>query len=116
VKHIKISKVLDLAADMHLLDGVDYEEGQSAFSCVAIEHAINHANGRGCYWDCVSEVVCATARRGSLGWRIRRGLRNLGLDPGSEHAFSEFKEGPERQAVRYAWLKFCAQLAREQGD
>jgi hypothetical protein len=46
--------------------------------------------------------------------RICKGLSEMGLVP---HSVTQFEDVPpdERQAARYAWLKFAAMIAEEQG-
>jgi hypothetical protein len=113
MKHIKISEVFDLAADEHLWDGELCGFGRDLFSCDAVNRAIA---------TMLNVPFCNFLWGGGkgnalkLGQQINEGLVNLGLDTFTFGAFNEFEFGPERQAVRYAWLKFCAQLAREQGD
>jgi hypothetical protein len=46
---------------------------------------------------------------------VYTGLRRMGVDPFEIGLFDEFEYGPERQAARYAWLKFAAMIAEEQG-
>jgi hypothetical protein len=61
--------------------------------------------------------VAAEAAAGALtpmALRVSAGLEEMGVptDPG---CFDEFEPGIERQSVRYAWLKFAAMIAEEQG-
>jgi len=46
--------------------------------------------------------------------RIETGLVNLGLNINSLKSFNDVPRSMRQQA-RYAWLKFCAMLAEEQG-
>lgn len=100
----KISEVLHLAADKFLWDGWGWTErniGKSEYSCDAI-------------WQAIASYPFGADKDG-YNKRIRHGLRNLGLHPDSLYAFDEFRSSQERQAIRYAWLKFCAMMAEEQG-
>jgi hypothetical protein len=47
--------------------------------------------------------------------KIKPGLAAMGLDTDSYTEFDELPEGPKRQGARYAWLKFAAMIAEEQG-
>lgn len=91
-KTVKISQIIHKAADEHLWDGKK-QNNLCQFSCGAIRCAANDLQ---------------------IFFFISSWLRELGLDTSSSYEFLEFKYGPERQAVRYAWLKFCAMLAEEQ--
>jgi hypothetical protein len=89
-----IAEVLHRAADEHLWDGSGLYPIGSEYSC-----------GAG-YW------ASGTGRRWTM---VRAGLRRMGLDVNSYTEFSDVPHGPERQAARYAWLKFAAMIAEEQG-
>lgn len=106
---MKISAVLHCAADTFL--SVDGDERAMdgrwnwRYSCDTLQGAIQAT-----YPD-------ATAvERSDMRYRIKDGMRTLGLDTDSLNAFSGIPESVKRQGARYAWLKFCALLAEEQGE
>jgi len=108
-KQIKISDVLHLAADKYLayseLEWL-YSE-KLRFSCDAIRSAIN-------------ELDANYDSRNYLHEVIKSGLFNMGLIVCSCREFAEFTPNfesvtPESQGARYAWLKFAAMIAEEQG-
>lgn len=92
-----IAEVLHLAADTFLWPGGVYcsTDDDNVFSCFAIERAAKHLQTR--YGP------------------IKIGLRRMGLCTDSANEFNEFPRGTKRQAARYAWLKFAAMIAEEQG-
>jgi hypothetical protein len=89
-----IAEVLHRAADRHLSGDDDYSKRKSELSCIAVRKADG--------W-------------GPDSLRAVRGLEKMGLGSWLTANFDEFPPGPERQAVRYAWLKFAALIAEEQG-
>lgn len=95
---IKISEILHMAADEYLWDGHGsfFDQPLSRYSCDAIRR--------------VSIEVPL-----DIEDSIFEGLQNMGLDTESCDQFDEFKNAIDRQAVRYAWLKFAAMIAEEQG-
>jgi hypothetical protein len=98
-KQPKISEILHLAADEYLWTGYSKDpRNLSIYSCFAIDLAID-------------DLDLSASRTGKLF----KGLGEMGLDIGSITAFEEFRYGPQRQAARYAWLKFAAMIAEEQG-
>lgn len=108
---VKISDILHQAADFHL--AADYREYDSnpyktRFSCSAMEEAVTWFYNES---DASREVIEL----------IEKGLQNMGLDTDSTRAFEqfgyteEFGMSQELQQVRYAWLKFAALIAEEQG-
>lgn len=110
---VKISEVLHLAADKYLAsDYVEYiDTDKSRFSCCAVEGVLDDL--------LVEEGIINIKQYTNLWDTIHEGFENLGLDTGSLHAFEEFEKGEvteESQGARYAWLKFCAMLAEEQGE
>lgn len=42
-------------------------------------------------------------------------VRGLGCKTGSDAQFRSFKEGPERQGVRYMWLLLAMHVAEDEG-
>lgn len=114
---IKISDVLHLAADKYLDDGVIdliyVYSRKHVLSCCAIESAV---------YEVLSEnsSIFSCSTYDTLMETIEQGLTNMGLAPQSTEAFKEFensfhKTTPESQGARYAWLKFAAMIAEEQG-
>jgi len=101
-RYYSISEVLHLAADYHLSrSGEDLPSNYiSKFSCCAVEDAvffIKISGGKSAYF-----------------WNILDGLGEMGVDTDSVNAFGDVPKA-DRQQYRYAWLKFAALLAEEQG-
>ena len=105
---VKISDILHRAADVYLAATYDnyFYHGRNQYSCCAISqaaHAMYHD------FQLANEATD----------RIYKGLRALGLNVSSSTAFDKFIKtrgfSPEKQQARYAWLKFVALLAEEQG-
>ena len=99
-----IADIFHYAADHCLWDG-RVSNSLHYFSCFALSEAIkefagHHPGTRS--FDAYDSIICI-------------GLSELGLDCNSVGAFREFTTNPARQGARYAWLKFCAMLAEEQG-
>jgi hypothetical protein len=92
-----IAEVLHRAADDFLWDGRECTSGGVAASCFAVEDAAN--------------VIGVSA---DLLDRCFDGLKAMGVDV-SKFDFDDFRDSPERQGARYAWLKFAAMIAEEQG-
>jgi hypothetical protein len=64
--------------------------------------------------SCTAVVVAA--EKMNVDYRpVWHGLQEMGVYTFSFMQFEEFPRGPERQAARYAWLKFAALIAEEQG-
>lgn len=104
-KQIKISDVLHLAADKYLAkDTFDFCNGKCKYSCDAI--------------DLAHYELCAY-NSPEMNYSIKKGLQNMGLCTSSTGEFNEFQNNgyttPESQGARYAWLKFAAMIAEEQG-
>ena len=97
-KDASIAEILHHAADYYLWDGGNKRCNTAAYSCVAILELLGDSHIGFKTSDCLFD-----------------GIADLGLEIHSMVAFEEFEFGEERQAVRYAWLKFCAMLAEEQG-
>jgi hypothetical protein len=94
-----IAEVLHCAADYYLLEYVDYAESERpnlTYSCVAAYEAARDLVGLGRSWL-------------DLTTNVEAGLKEMGMDT--------FDDVPDehRQAYRYAWLKFAALIAEEQG-
>jgi hypothetical protein len=104
MKTQKISEILHSAADEWLKQCRIWPDSRSTYSCIAIALAITPRD----YYPYRKIDT-------DIEHRIMKGLRNMGLSTDSLDEFTEFAEGEERQAVRYAWLKFAALIAEEQG-
>lgn len=104
-----ISEILHYAADKKLasryIDQLYVGGNKEKFSCCAMHEAVIDLN-RTFTFNEVDEVVT----------RISEGLEEMGCPVSCLNAFNdngEFKE--ENQQARYAWLKFAAIIAEEQG-
>lgn len=112
----KLSTILNNAADNYLIDGLFTQQPahSSEYSCISVSEAT--AN----YFKELDSI--------SYAWEageydinvVMPFLTSLGLilhpeDERDDGEFHEFPKGPERQAVRYAWLKFAAMIAEEEG-
>lgn len=97
---IKISEILHKAADEFLWNGHGsfFDQPLSRYSCDAVTKAIIFLN--------VPYEIDSN---------LFEGLENMGLDTESCNQFDEFKNAIDCQAARYAWLKFAAMIAEEQG-
>lgn len=114
---IKISDVLHLAADKYLAKdlleyyNVDYK---TRYSCSAVTSAIESLVKFG---EMTSSEYFANCDK--VDSVVKQGFKKMGLEPNSLIAFDEFyddyKITPESQGARYAWLKFAAMIAEEQG-
>lgn len=100
-----IAEILHIAADKHLAakksESWSHGGNKEKFSCCAMHEAVISLNGE------VVEVIID---------RIHEGLKAMGCPVDSVDAFEEdgsFNE--ENQQARYAWLKFAATIAEEQG-
>jgi hypothetical protein len=90
-----IAKLLHRAADRHLSSTDSYGWDKEVESCSA---------------------VIVAAQKMDVDYRpVWRELEKMGVNTRSIRQFEEFPPGPERQAARYAWLKFAAMIAEEQG-
>lgn len=104
-----IAEVLHLAADKYLYSSQLECNGRGAsfYSCCAIQSAL-----MGCEW----QGTLSISARKKLERRIFKGLKNMGLNPRAITQFNEFGTfSEESQGARYAWLKFAAMIAEEQG-
>jgi hypothetical protein len=111
MKEYTIAEILHIAADKHL--AVKESEywarggGKEKFSCCAVDEAVSRLYG---YFDL--EIY----EREDIIKRIHKGLENMGCPTGSTDAFDdETVFNAENQQARYAWLKFAAIIAEEQG-
>jgi predicted hydrocarbon binding protein len=111
MKEYTVAEILHIAADKYLAvkESEYWTRGGSKekFSCCAVDEAVSRLYG---YFD--MEIY----EREDLIKRIHEGLKNMGCPTGSVDAFDdngEFIE--ENQQARYAWLKFAATMAEEQG-
>lgn len=120
-----IADILHLAADKYLAENEEQEIfSKERWSCCAVQSALNElVVEEFLYKDGTRKFSRWNASKTPTGKRVFKGLRNLGLSTGSQRMFAEFefnKYGrseptPESQAARYAWLKFAAMIAEEQG-
>lgn len=101
---IKLSDVFDRAADECLLVGerISVFDGRAEFSCDAVSAAIHGLNG-------------FSNRENSVRRRARQGMSEMGCPVESLDAYDDVHPA-QRQDARYLWLKWCALMAREQGD
>ena len=107
MSNITIAEILHRAADEHLNVSDcpwDYIQGQDRFSCCAIDDAIDHLfDGDLSHYG--PDRLCE---------QIIAGLRAMGLEPEDCYQFEDVPYN-DRQGARYAWLKFAAMIAEEQG-
>ncbi len=108
MKKVTIADVLHYAADRCLSANSalpSWPAGKMRYSCDAINEACNKLYKNAPNWYERQDMVNQTMK----------GLRKMGLSTKSLSAFDDIPFGTERQGARYAWLKFCAMLAEEQG-
>lgn len=109
MKEYTIAEILHVAADKHLA-AKRYEYwsnggNKEKFSCCAMHEAVISLNRT--FTGSEVEVVID---------RITKGLEALGCPVDSTDAFhDDFQFNAENQQARYAWLKFAATIAEEQG-
>lgn len=104
-----ISEVIHYAADTFLWSGkheIDYITNRK-YSCDAISATI----GRLCDYSIDNDIKGQLV---DLEDVIFAGLENMGLRPNDLDAFFDI-EYDHQQQYRYAWLKFVAMIAEEQG-
>lgn len=111
--NIKISDVLHLAADKYLASCESERGVKCRFSCSAISEALD-------------ELIPDWYSLNMMYRQIDIGLREMGLDLDA-NGFPEFEYErsfvgwksvsvtESSQGARYAWLKFAAMIAEEQG-
>ena len=112
MKQYTISEILHIAADNHLAvkesETWNRDGTKEKFSCCAASEAV---------WNLWNEdKIVSRNERDELIARCSEGLKAMGCPTDSVYAFDdkgEFKE--ENQQIRYAWLKFAAIIAEEQG-
>ena len=104
---VTIADILHYAADKCLASKKEqywaYGGSKEKYSCCAVDEAYIKLVGS---WDYPSDQAIA----------IIKGLENMGCPTDSMDAFDDqgqFVE--ENQQARYAWLKFAAIMAEEQG-
>ena len=105
MKKYSIAEILHYAADNCLASEANqywlYGGNKEKYSCCAVDMAYMHLTGK---YD-VDKI-----------YAIKKGLSNMGCPVNSTHALKdEGKFIEENQQTRYAWLKFAAMLAEEQG-
>jgi hypothetical protein len=104
-----IAEILHYAADKKLaVDKYEYwyfGGNKEKFSCCAVEEAI-----------VALHPMLDYSVHNKIFDRICTGLENMGCPTRSTDAFGDAQEfSPENQQARYAWLKFAAKMAEEQG-
>lgn len=111
---MKISTLLRKAANEHLwVGGKYYNQQGEVFSCSAVIAAARDTYPNFCWWPLKENENLY--KRKALQEKALAFLYELGCPVCSTTAFNEFKIGKTRQAVRYAWLMFAAQVAKEEG-
>jgi len=105
---VTIAEVLHLAADEFLWVGNDcyFSTTFNTASCLAINEAIESLFP--------IEFPIENSQSSMMRETIMQGLENMGLDVDNIN-FGSFRYGSDRQGARYAWLKFAAMIAEEQG-
>lgn len=112
MKTYSIAEILHLAADKHLATTEDqcwYNAGnKEKFSCCAVNSTLH------VLWN---QDRITQKQMLDMSNRIKEGLKAMGCPINSSTAFDkdEYKFNPESQQARYAWLKFAAMIAEEQG-
>lgn len=104
-----IAEILHVAADKHLAAKASeyWSNGgrKEKFSCCAMHEAVVSLNRT---FTC-NEIEAVISR-------ISKGLEEMGCPIDSVDAFDDAGNfGAENQQARYAWLKFAATIAEEQG-
>jgi len=111
-KRRQVAELIRVAADNHLWDGKNqlwdskraWPKLRAAFTCNAIYAADTH-------WNPPAQGGRASEARRTA----EAAMWAAGLTPGLSAEFREFKQGKQRQAVRYCWLHFLADRI-EAGD
>lgn len=107
-----IAEILHLAADKKLASKEEqlWNRGgtKEKFSCCAVTEAV---------WELYNkDEIMSEGERDELIKRCSEGLKAMGCPTSSINAFGdEDKFNTENQQARYAWLKFAAIIAEEQG-
>lgn len=112
MKTYSIAEILHLAADEHLAAKSSeywYNRGtKEKYSCCAVSEAVMSL------WN--EDKIASVEDRNELLKRVFKGLEAMGCTVNSSDAFDEADVfNPESQQSRYAWLKFAAIIAEEQG-
>jgi hypothetical protein len=91
-----LADVLWDAANKHLSanNELNYQEQRDYFSCVAVE------------FSCGNFKTACTAKEF---------LQKLGCPTDSAMQFLQFREGAQRQGIRYLWLLLAMHVAEEEG-
>ena len=112
MKKYTIAEILHYAADKKLASKEEqcWNRGgtKEKFSCCAVSEAVREL------WN--KDEIVSEGERDELIDRTIKGLAAMGCPTDSMDAFNdrgEFVE--ENQQARYAWLKFAAMIAEEQG-
>jgi hypothetical protein len=110
MKTYTIAEILHYAADNCLANKEDqyWVNGGSKekFSCCAISDAVDRIHSFDTTWD----------ETQAINKRILIGLSEMGCPVDSLLAFDDHRKFVEKnQQARYAWLKFAATIAEEQG-
>jgi hypothetical protein len=106
-----IAEILHYAADNCLASKKEqywaYGGNKEKFSCCAVSDAVDKMHGFDITWFETQVII----------QRICVGLSEMGCPTDSLDAFGEFfgQFVAENQQSRYAWLKFAAMMAEEQG-
>lgn len=112
MKKYTIAEILHLAADKHLASKEEqcWNRGgdREKFSCCAVNEAV---------WELWNkDEIVSAGERDELIDRCSEGLKAMGCPVNSTDAFGDEGEfNAEDQQARYAWLKFAAMIAEEQG-
>jgi hypothetical protein len=112
MREYTIAEILHIAADKYLAskESQQWKYGgcKDKYSCCAVSEAVHDLYNNfkiGSRYDYFETIE-----------RIYQGLRAMGCPTGSLEAFNDRNEfNEENQQARYAWLKFAAMMAEEQG-
>jgi hypothetical protein len=110
MKKYTIAQILNYAADKYLaVKESDYwikGGNKEKYSCCAVEEAVSRL---------YTSFEMDYHQKQELVGRIKTGLSNMGCPTESNAFDDDGKFIPEVQQTRYAWLKFAAIMAKEQG-
>lgn len=111
-KSVTIAEILHLAADKYLAAKSSeywYNGGKKEkYSCCAVSEAAMSL------WN-EDKIDSLEDRNDLIKWTFE-GLKAMGCPINSSDAFDDVNVfDPESQQARYAWLKFAAMIAEEQG-
>ena len=112
MKKYTIAEILHLAADTKLAskesEQWNYDGDKEKFSCCAMSEAVWKL------WN--QDKIASEGERDELINRCSDGLKAMGCPVNSTDAFNDYGVfNAENQQARYAWLKFAAIIAEEQG-